>query len=197
MHTKTHYVIFVPGLGGVGALFRLAANSWKRFGITPIVHDIGWKDGQQRIRPKLDSLIARIDTLHGNNGIISLVGTSAGGSAVLNAFAKQPEKIHRVVNICGRLRVYTHVSPSLETASRLSKSFRESVEMFERTEPNLSNEERQKILTIRSLYDETVPLLTIPIRGAHNIRILSIEHNLSIAIAMTIYSRMIARFLHE
>ncbi len=195
MQSKTHPVLFVPGLGGENALFRIAANTWKRFGFTPIMHDVVWKDGQQKFEPKLEKLISRIDAVHASGGIISLVGTSAGGSAVLNAFTKRSNKIHKVVNICGRLSAGAQVFPTLETASRSSRSFRESVELFEKTEPNLSNEQRRKILTIRAVYDETVPISTIPVHGAQNIQIVSIEHNLSIAAAMTIYASRIARFL--
>lgn len=177
-------------------MFRVVASSWKRFGLSPVVHDMRWRDQQQKFRSALNSLITQIDSLHAGGGIISLVGTSAGGSAVLNAFARRSEKIHRAVNICGRLRAGEHVYPTLDAASRSSASFRESVELFERTEPRLSKKEREKILTIRALYDETVPVSTIPVDGATNIQITLVEHNLTIAAAMTVYSKRIANFLY-
>ncbi len=197
MSSNIHYVLFVPGLGGENILFRRTANSWNRFGFTPIIHDVGWKDEEQHFEPKLKKLISLIDTLHASGGIISLVGTSAGGSAVLNAYSKRTTKIHKVVNICGRLRAGYHVFPSLEIASRSSKSFRESVTLFEQREPDLTNKQRKNILTIRSLFDETVPISTISVRGAHNVQIVSVEHNLSIALALTVYSKIIVRFLQK
>ncbi len=197
MLSKMHYVFFVPGLGGETSVFRLAVQSWKRLGFIPIIHDVGWKDGEEKFGPKLEKLLSRIDTIHANGGIISLIGTSAGGSAVLNAFSQRTEKIHRIVNICGRLRAGNSVHPTLENASKKSNSFKESVMMFETNEPNLTNDERKKIMTIRSLFDETVPLSTISVHGAHNIQIVSVEHNLSIALAMTVYINETISFLRE
>jgi pimeloyl-ACP methyl ester carboxylesterase len=197
MLAKMHYVLFVPGLGGESFLFRKAANAWNRLGFIPIIYDVGWKDGQQYFRPKLEKLLARIDALHASGGIVSLVGTSAGGSAVLNAFTQRSDKIHTVVNICGRLRAGNSVRPTLEDASKKSKSFKESVMMFETNEPTLTKDDRKKILTIRSFFDETVPITTISVRGAHNIQIVSVEHILSIALAMTAYARTIAHYLHD
>ena len=197
MLSKTHYVFFVPGLGGETSLFRLAVHSWKRFGFIPIVHDVGWKDGEEKFGPKLEKLLSRIDTIHATGGIISLIGTSAGGSAVLNAFTQRTEKIHRIVNICGRLRAGNSVYPTLENASLKSNSFKESVMMFETNEPNLTNDERKKIMTIRSLFDETVPTTTISVRGAQNIQIVSVEHNLSIALEMIVYAGKLVEFLRK
>ncbi len=195
--SKKHHVLVVPGLGGENIGFKKIVDSWKKYGFTPHVHDVGWKDGENEIKPKLERLIKVIDELHSNGEIVSLVGISAGGSAVLNAFYARKNKIHRVVNVCGRLRAGQNVFPSLEFASRQSPAFGESVTLFESREPSLTDADRSKILTIRAIFDEVVPTSTTTLPGAINIRLFSIEHILSIVAAMTIYVRPMIEFLHE
>jgi hypothetical protein len=195
--SKEHHVLVVPGLGGENAGFRKIVDPWKKYGFTPHVHDVRWKDGENEFQPKLERLIAVIDELHSHDGIVSLVGTSAGGSAVLNAFFDRKDKIHRVVNVCGRLRAGQNVYPTLEDASQKSLAFKNSVTLFENREPQLTDEERNKILTIRALFDEIVPTSTTILQGATNIQIFSVEHILSIAVAMTIYVRPIIEFLQK
>lgn len=195
--SKEHHVLVVPGLGGENARFRKIVNSWEKYGFTPHVHDMDWTDDKNEFKPKLERLIATIDELHSNDGIISLVGTSAGGSAVLNAFYDRKDQIHRVVNVCGRLRAGQNVYPSLDFASRKSPAFKESVTLFERREPLLTTEERNKILTIRALFDEVVPTSTTTLQGATNIRVFSIEHMLSITAAMTLYVKPMIKFLQD
>ena len=166
---KEHHLIVVPGLGGESWGFRKIVNSWERFEFIPQVHDVLWKDGETEFRPKLQRLVKVIDDLNTDDGIISLVGTSAGGSAVLNAFFDRRDKIHRVVNVCGRLRFGVNFEPTLDDASKKNPAFRESVVLFENRESLLSDEERSKILTIRALFDEVVPISTTRLTGAKNI----------------------------
>lgn len=191
---KRHHVIAVPGLGGENFGFRAIVNSWQRYGFTPHIHNVNWKDGEA-FKPKLQRLVRLIDDLSSNNDFVSLVGTSAGGSAVLNAFYERRNKIQRVINVCGRLKKGENVFPSLNLAARKSIAFKESVLLCEKNEPSLTQNERAKILTIRPIFDEIVPSVTTSIKGANNSRIFSIEHTLSIILAMTIYSNLVIEFL--
>lgn len=192
---KKHHLIVVPGLGGENIFFRKIVEIWEKYGFISHMHDVGWKNDETKFLPKLKRLTQVIDQLHAHDRIVSLVGTSAGGSAVLNAFCDRKEKIHRVVNICGRLRAGHNVYPTLAFASRKSPAFKESVVLFERREPLLTKEERKKILTIRALFDEIVPASTTTLPGAKNIQVFSVEHALSIAVAMTICVRPMIEFL--
>lgn len=193
---STHHLVVVPGLGGENRWFGIIVDSWEKYGFTTHICDIGWRDGE-RFQPKLQRLIKIIDDLRSDGNIVSLVGTSAGGSAVLNAFCDRRDKVYRVVNICGRLRAGKKVFPSLEIASRTSTSFKESVLLFEKRESCLTKKDKSKILTMRALFDEIVPASTTILPGATNIQILSIEHILSIIMAMTIYIRPMIKFLKE
>lgn len=190
-----HHLIVVPGLSGDNFLFSKVVNSWKRYGFIPHVHDVGWKDGEESFKPKLQRLVKQIDELYRDSNTISFIGTSAGGSAVLNALCERKNKIYKVVNICGRLRTGKNVSPTLGAAAKNSKAFYESVIMCEEKTKTLGEMDRKKILTVRALFDEIVPTSTTTLTGAKNIQIISIGHVLSIASAMTIYPRSIIDFL--
>jgi len=52
-------------------------------------------------------------------------------------------------------------------------------------------------MTIAPLFDETVPRETVGVKGAHNIQIPTIEHVLSISLAMTFFSYRLTSFLKE
>lgn len=194
---KCHHIIVVPGLSGNSLLFQTLVNSWRMFGFIPHVHDIGWKDSEQSFQPKLQRLVKQIDVLSKDGDIVSLVGTSAGGSAVLNAFCERKEKIHKVVSICGRLRVGKHVYPSFERATKNSKAFYESVRLCEANEQLLSTQDKKKFLTVRALFDEIVPPSTSTLAGAKNMQIFSIEHSVSIAAAMTLFIHPTVAFLQN
>ncbi len=193
--SKNHQVIVVPGLGGSSYIFRTTVHSWMKFGIIPEVFDMNWRDEQTDFNTQIDRLTQRIDQLHRTGARISLIGTSAGGSAVLNAYCAQTEKIHRVVNICGRMIAGQKVFPSLETASRTSTIFHRSVLTCERNVSKLSTKDRSRILTIQPIFDEIVPISTMTIPGSRFMKIWSFEHLLSISLAMTIHAHRVVGFL--
>lgn len=166
------------------------------YGIVPHVHRLGWHDEEKSFKPKLKRLVAEINKYLDQGDAVSLVGGSAGGSAVLNALLEQP-KITSVVNLCGRLRQGESVSPSLEVAAQRSPSFKDSVLTFESREPSMTPDQRSKVLNLIPLWDEIVPKGTVPLRGATNKTLPSVEHMLSGFIGLTLFSPMIMRFIKE
>lgn len=154
-----------------------------------------WQGIEQDFELKLERVVALIDTYCAYGYTVSLLGTSAGGSAVVNAFTMRKDKIHKVINICGRLRKGENVFPTLEKASLTSESFYDSVIQCETNLKNLTKEDCKRILTFRPLFDELVPSSTVSVPGATNIILPTIEHILSISIAMTVFSKKIAGFV--
>lgn len=187
---QTHSVIIIPGLGDNVQAIKLLEKSWKKFGLDIIPHSIGWRDGENDFKPKLERLLKLIDKLHKEGKKVSLVGTSAGGSAVLNAFVKRKNVIHKVVNVCGRLRVGPESGfRSFALKSKSSLSFADSVKMFESKESLLTEKDRKRIMTIMPIFgDQLVPSSTVFIEGAVNKKIFMGEHILSITYAMAIYT---------
>lgn len=187
---QTHSVIIIPGLGDNSKVIKYLEKPWEKFGLNIIPYPIGWNDDSKLFQPKLAKLLRLVDKLHAAGEKISIVGTSAGGSAALNAFVERKNIIHKVVNVCGRLRVGPESGFwSFVLRTKKSPSFADSVRMFESRENLLTQNDRKKIMTVMPLFgDQLVPASTVPIVGAINKKIFMGEHILSIATAMTIYS---------
>lgn len=196
MKMKRHHVIYVPGLEDQRKGYEFLIDKWRLCGVVPHVYGVGWRDLEIGFKPKLQLLVNEIKKYREKGDVVSLVGGSAGGSAVLNAFLEVPE-ISAVVNICGRLRAGKNVSPSLKQASRTSKSFKESVELFEKGEPTLNKNMRCRVMTLTPLWDEVVPKETVFLPGAVNKTFLSVEHIFSGLLGMTLYSPMVIGFVKE
>lgn len=193
---KEHHVIYVPGLNDQRKGYELFINRWHVYGVIPHVHRIGWNDEEKSFKPKLTRLVKVVDELLKQGNTVSLVGGSAGGSAVLNALLDQP-KINAVVNICGRLRAGDHVFPSLEFAARKSPSFKDSVMTFEKKETQMTLKARKKVLNLIPIWDEVVPKSTVPLQGAYNQTLPSVEHMMSGFLGMTIFAPLIIKFIKE
>ncbi|MEK7141135.1 MAG: hypothetical protein AAB800_01160, partial [Patescibacteria group bacterium] len=172
---------------------------WRWYGLDPVVYSVGWRDGEYSFRQKLKRLVAMIDEIVNNADRISLIGTSAGGSAAVNAFMERKSKIHRVINICGRLRVGpTTGFRSFDSKTKSSPAFTESVRLCERGIEQLPLPDRRKIMTVRALFgDELVPPETAIVDGAHNIHVPTGEHMVSIGAALTLYSGPLISFLNK
>ena len=154
---------------------------------------MSWQGKEKDFERKLEKVVALIDTYCADGYTVSLLGTSAGGSAVINAFAMRKDKIHKVINVCGRLRKGENVFPTLDKASLTSKSFYDSIIQCENNLEKLSPNDSNKILTLRPLFDELVPSSTVSVPGAMNIILPTIEHVLSISFALTLYSSVHAQ----
>lgn len=198
--SKLHKVIIIPGLGDNGTRpIELATNHWRRHGLEPYIHLVGWRDGEKSFEPKLKRLLKLVDSFIKTGDRLSLVGTSAGGSAALNVFALRKNRVHRIVNVCGRLRVGPETGfRSFSNQSKTSSSFAESVRCSEKVQKSFSDNDKKRIMTVKAMFgDEFVPPETVTIEGAKNIEIPTIEHMLSISLSLTLFSRVIIDFLKE
>jgi len=195
---KKHYVIIVPGLGDETKKLQFATYHWRWFGLIPIVYSIGWRDGKD-FRPKLNQIITLIDTYAQCGNAVSLVGTSAGGSAVINAFYKRKNNICKVINVCGRLKVGTHKGfRSFELRTKTSPAFAQSVLLCEKNLTSLTKSDKNKIMTVQAKFgDELVPSETTLIEGAFNATVPTLEHMFSIVLSLTLFSKPLILFLIE
>ena len=192
-----HIVIIIPGLGDQSAHLRFITKAWKKFGLETIVYPMGWNNGEH-FAPKMQRLLAMIDEMKKRGDTISLIGCSAGGSAAINVFIARKKSIHRVINDCGRLRIGTARGfRSFVQRTRTSPAFAESIQLLEKTKQQLTRADREKIMTIRPIFDEVVPGDTVPLDGAYNMNLPTIGHSVSIILALTIFSQSIISFLTE
>ena len=189
-----HHLIFVPGLGDDNLILHWEIKRFENDGFIVHIHPAPWRNQKENLQSKLKRLISLIDKLSNDDDLVSLVGISAGASFVLNAYIQKKNKIAGVVNLFGRLNAGNH-TPSLSFASRGNPVFKGSVLRFERSESKLTDTDRKKVLTIRAMLDETVPLATTPLKGAKNIQVPLVEHTLSIFLGILIYRKLITEFL--
>jgi hypothetical protein len=189
--------IIIPGLGDETYFIKLITYHWRGSGIFPYVYSVGWQNNKD-FRPKLMQLIACIDRFIAQGEKVSLIGTSAGASAALNAFALRKKSIHKMINICGRLRVGPRTGfRSFQSKTAGSSSFAQSVQLAQKNEKKLDLDDRKKIMTIRPwLCDELVPSETVPINHARNIILPIPEHVLCIGAALTVFSNKLIAFLN-
>ncbi|MDP1722901.1 MAG: hypothetical protein Q8L37_06890 [Candidatus Gottesmanbacteria bacterium] len=194
---NVHTVIIIPGLGDETRVLGYITWHWKSYGLEPVVYSVGWRDGEESFRLKLNRLVKLIDEFVKKGAMVSLVGTSAGGSAALNAFTERKNKIHRVINVCGRLRVGpTTGLRSFASKTKSSPAFAQSVRLCEQSIKRLAVADRKKIMTVHAMFgDELVPSETTIIEGANNIQVPTAEHIVSIGAALTVFSKSLISFL--
>jgi hypothetical protein len=188
----SHKVIIIPGLGDGTERIEWATNFYHKYGLEPVVHNMWWRKGEKHFEPKLKKLISLVDKLSKNGDRVSLIGTSAGSSAVMNAFVARKKKIYKVISVCGRLRQGEEKGfRSFEAKTASSLAFKESVLRFEKSELKLTKEDKKKIMTISAIFDELVPGNTSRIKGAVNKQIKSVEHMFSIWMGLSFYKPLI------
>lgn len=196
--TQPHRVLIAPGLDGRVWGIRLVTWNWPtKHGLLPEAIPITWKDNVP-LAPKLQTIVDRIDYYSSKGNQVSLIGSSAGGSLMLNAFVERKSIVYKVVNLSGFMRQGRRKGiRSFSRRSAASSAFKESVLRFEKAEPSLTQTDRKKILTVRPQFgDELVPPETVVINGALNTTIPFGEHILSIAAAFILY-RPVITFLVE
>ena len=186
-----YHIIYVPGFGDPNKREEAAVGQWKKFGVTVHYHPLIWSDGEL-FAPKFERLLKLIDELHSHNYTISLVGTSAGASAAINAFAKRPEAVSGLVCICGKIQ-------NLQTIGAVNfeqnPAFKDSVDLLPASLQSLDNTKQTKIMSIHPLIDGRVNVADTFIEGARTKIIPTIGHVVSIAYAITLGRKSIIRFL--
>lgn len=191
-----HAVIIIPGLKDQVRWHQILTGWWKNKGLTPIICAINWHDGES-FQPKLERLMKKVNILKREFEKVSVVGTSAGGSAAFNLFLSLPKQLTFAVNVGGRLRPGNNKGlQSFEARTRTSVAFKESVLTFAKKERKIPRNLKQRMMTIRPKFgDELVPADTVILQGANNIAIPSFEHMFSIALTLTIFSNPLVSFL--
>lgn len=194
-----HNVIFVPGLGDDVVLTELATRHWKNYGLEPHIHSIGWRDGENDFEIKLDRLIKKIDLLSQDGAKVSLVGCSAGGSAVLNTLIERRDKIHKVITLCSRLKTGNETGfRSFKAKTASSPTFAQSIKLLEMKYPKITINDRKKVMTVSARFgDELVPAATSIFEGALNISIPTIGHMLTIAMGLSVLSKPLKSFIYS
>lgn len=187
-----HSVIFIPGLGDTspnGALQCQVIKLWRVWGVRPYCFTMDWS-GQASFDTRFKSLLMLIDERL-EAGAVSLVGASAGATAVLNAYAARPA-CSGVVCIAGKINKPETLSGTYRQKQPL---FWESAHRTPKALRALNSKQRQSILSIRAYRDELIPASESTVSGAVNRQTKTVGHVITIAVQMVIGAPFFLRFL--
>ena len=178
----SHHVIYVPGLGDAKSRGQeLVTRLWRPFGVRGHYVPMHWAVDEPW-EAKLARLLQAIDELS-RTGTVSLVGTSAGASAVLQAFALRKQAVAGVVCICGKINHPETVNPNYYT---VNPAFKVALVQLQAVLPGITLADRARILSIHPLRDGIVPPPDTILPGAHERTIFSVGHGFSIFVALTL-----------
>lgn len=186
-----HHVIYVPGLGDSRTYGQdKAIKNWQKYGLTAHFFPMGWAD-KEKFGPKLERLLGKIDELTKQGHRVSLVGVSAGASAVLNAYARRSD-VHGVVLIGGKVQNPRSIGRLIFD---VNPAFKESVFMAEKSLKSLGPDKISRIMSIHPLIDGRVPVADTRIPGSVEKTVPVIGHVTGILYTIVFRGRLIANFL--
>ena len=177
-------IVIVPGYGDrVDYLHRTIRNWPDRFGNKAVVLPFGWSGEAAEYDKKNKKFLETIEKM----GEVSIIGISAGASAALRAQHVFPERVGRIVTLCGPVRQDLMNKEMLRSKYPLLKRSLDDLAL--ETVPG------QDVLTLRPLYDGVVPVEAMIIPGAVDMRMKMIGHPTSIAWGMYHHAADMNRFL--
>ena len=184
-----HHVIYVPGIGDWRPLGQDKGIEWWRLlGVRGHYHPVWWSS-KELFEDKLNKLLAEIDGYSEQGDNVSLIGFSAGASAVLNAFAQRRDKITTVICVSGKINEPDTTSPHY---FQENPAFKESLLLLQDNLATFSSEDKQRMLTLNPLVDLVVPLKDAVIPGVKRWRTIAFGHMMSIAVTLIFYAPFIA-----
>lgn len=187
----TRHIIFVPGLGDYRSFGQnIGIQLWRLFGLTPHYLALGWnvKEGYEVKQQRLTKLI---DTLR-LSGTVSLVGVSAGASAVLNTYAAS-DNIEKVVCISGKINNPQTIGPGTLLANH---DFGESMKRLAASLKAIEDR-TQNIMSIHPVHDQVVPIADTIIPGAREKTVPGRSHASGIFFGIVFGAFSIVRFVRS
>jgi hypothetical protein len=191
---ENKYMVFVvPGLSDKAgdSVIRLTTEN-----TCAKVFNVGWRtptqDPSGYYFERLAEFLKQIDIAILRGFKVVLLGTSAGGSFVVNAFAKRQDVASRVINLSGRLT--TEEGPTVRSFAYYQQTdpvFVESVKESEVFVNDPSQTLRNKFVAFVPLYDELVPVKTMAFKGAVVNTVPTALHLINIAAAFTVYRKVL------
>ncbi|HUS26472.1 MAG TPA: hypothetical protein VMY99_03940 [Nevskiaceae bacterium] len=187
-----HHIIYVPGLSDSRADGQgLATKAWVLYGVKGHCLRMHWADGEP-FAPKLQRLLDTIDELAAAGHTVSLVGASAGASAVLQAFAARKDTVAGVVCICGKIQ---HPETVRDAVYAENPAFMQAMKRLSTSLHSILPADRARILSIHPRADNSVPPEDTIIEGAVEKTIPTSGHARSIFYALTVGAPTVVGFL--
>lgn len=188
-----HHIIYIPGLGDHRTYGQnIVIQAWRLFGLQPHYMALGWHQ-PEGIDAKLERIHQMIETLHQKGHTVSLVGVSAGASAVLNVYAANL-RVARVICICGKINRPETISHRIFARN---PDFEQSMARLGAALATLDQHRLQHILSIHPWKDRTVPVADTKITGAYEKTVPGRSHASGIFSGIIFGARPIANFVRR
>ena len=167
-------------------------RSWRFHGVRGHCHAIPWA-GEEAWQSKFQRLLDEIDEYAGQGHKVSLVGASAGASAVLNAYAERRDKVAGVgLYMCQGQCAGTVSARNLCQESGFQGS---SLELLQGNLKKLTAADKAKMRSYYSPNDGTVPYATTVIKGVDETRLPALRHGRAILYSLSFGFPKLIRFL--
>ena len=143
---------------------------------------------------KLNRLVSTIDRHVKAGKTLSLIGESAGASAVINALGIRSRSLRTVILLCGKTQYPDRVAAY---RYRQNPALRQALIASSHIINQLTNEQKEKLLNLHPILDPVVPVSETKIPNVKNSVMPTFGHALSIVFANTIWSWWIVRFIRH
>lgn len=180
-------IIIIPGVGDRSRAYEIFAVVWRLLGYEAHIIAFGWVDMASRLESKRTPFLKKIDAFDESRGVY-LIGISAGGTAAVNTFAVRPSLVRKVITVCSPLNGFENLRNPL---------LAESIEQARSDLERMDAAQKQRILSVRALYDQVVNTKLSIFRGVKNTRVWSFLHAPTIFVALTFCAPRLRRFLKK
>lgn len=184
---RQHHVIYVPGILDDIYHQKLAVKTWRLYGVHGHCHVMPWL-GDEAYEPKMERLLARIDRYRAKGHQVSLLGASAGASAVLNAYVQRRDDITGVAYMVGKILAPETVPQKIYDAN---PAFKTSMLVLQDTLKKLTPADKAKIRSFYSPADTYMPHAGTIIAGVRESPLPPLQHGWAIVYSLTLGARQI------
>ena len=177
-----HHIIYVPGIQDDLFHFQsLIVKLWRLFGVRGHCHPLPWA-GPGDYATKAAALLARIDDYVAAGHRVSLVGASAGASAVLNAYAARRTAVGGVVYICAKIN-----RPETVSAVTFDENpaFKTALMQLQTNLQTFDTADKSRFYSFYSVKDGTVAHADTRIDGVKEAKLAPLGHGLAIIYCLT------------
>lgn len=189
-------IILIPGLGDNVKYVKFLTKNWeRRYNVKLHIIPFGFNGGFNEFEDRFKVFLNKVDEIIENGNKVSLIGSSAGASVVINAYCLRKDRINKVISVCGRLKD-VNVKQRFYYPKNPLTVFKESIALCEKNLLSLTQDDKKKILYFKPLFDDVVPVRTMIINGANYKRLFSFQHGINISFALTLMSEKIISFIN-
>lgn len=176
-----HHVIYVPGILDDSYLQSTWVRLWRLYGVHGHLHEMPWAGGG-RYQGKHKRLLDRIDKYKSQGHRVSLIGASAGASAVLNAYVERRDSITGLEYICAKIQAPETVYDEIYSAN---PAFKTSMEILQGNLPKLTDLDKAKMHSFYSPADTFVPHAATIIPGVAESALPPLRHGRAVIYSLT------------